>query len=233
MNRIVNGKQPEQGAKYDKTYVQKLKAYVPIEDIIQKDIPLHKIGKNMFGQCVFCGGRKSFSISIEKQFAHCFQCGKSMDVIGYIMAMKEVDFSDALLELKQYINQNHPQSLKKLMRAHACTNEMKAGVNPYHFSSAELEECLDSAETREVMSELHNMLGGMIEDYYFLTSEKIIQTERVSTAISLLKKMAAMSGKVNEESAEKLKNLCKYLIYVCDELKANDYHIGGLVLDLS
>ena len=49
---------------------------------------LEKIGRNLFGKCPFCGGKKSFCISLDKQFAHCFQCNISMDVIKCLTKMK-------------------------------------------------------------------------------------------------------------------------------------------------
>lgn len=226
-------KKIKRSAKYDESYIQKLKANILIEDVIKKDVNLEKIGKNLFGKCPFCGGKKSFCVSLDKQFAHCFQCNISMDVIGYLMKVKGLSFLDSIIELKRYINVNNIASLKKIRRAYLCTGALKDGDNPYNIVSVELIEYLKKSEIREVMASIHGILGKMIEDYSILTMDIECLPEEINYYIGILNNLFYFMDRVNEKSAEKLKNLCTYLIYICDEIKLNNYNIGGLVLDLS
>ena len=63
-NRKVNEK-VKRSAKYDESYIQKLKANILIEYVIKKDMDLEKIGRNLFGKCPFFFFFKSFCISLN------------------------------------------------------------------------------------------------------------------------------------------------------------------------
>ena len=233
MRTRKSNKKFKRRAKYDESYIQRLKSNVLIEDIIKKDLTLEKIGKHIIGKCPLCNGNKSFCVSLEKQFVYCFQCNVSLDVISYLMKTKGLSFLNAIIEIKRYINVNNIKSLKKIRRAYLCTGEMKDGLNPYNLTSENLVECLNKPKTKEVMSDFHDILGEIIKDYSVLTMNKEIESQKISIYISVFNEISSIVKDLKEESAKKLKNLCMYLIYICNEIKSNNYNIGGLVLDLS
>lgn len=75
-------KKKEIKKQYTKEILQKLKANVKLEEVVEKDFFLEKFGKNYFTACPFCGAKKALSISIQKQFGHCFSCNESFDVFS-------------------------------------------------------------------------------------------------------------------------------------------------------
>ena len=89
--------------KYTKEILQKLKANVKLEEIIEKDFSLEKFGKNYFAACPFCGAKKALSISPQKQFAYCFSCNESFDVFGYFQKTKGLSFGQSVVEVKKQI----------------------------------------------------------------------------------------------------------------------------------
>ncbi len=56
-----------------------------------------KSGNNMFGLCPFHSEKTpSFSVSLDKQFYHCFGCGKGGGVINFIMEAEKLSYQDAV-----------------------------------------------------------------------------------------------------------------------------------------
>ena len=68
----MNNSNPKK--QYSKEKLQQLKTNVKLEEVVEKDFFLEKFGKNYFTACPFCGAKKALSISIQKQFGHCFSC---------------------------------------------------------------------------------------------------------------------------------------------------------------
>lgn len=64
-----------------KEKINELKQSVNIVDIIGESVALTKAGRNYIGLCPFHGEKTpSFNVVEDKQFYHCFGCGKSGDV---------------------------------------------------------------------------------------------------------------------------------------------------------
>lgn len=88
---------------------------VDIEQLISEYVPLKRAGTNVKGLCPFHNEKTpSFVVSKEKQIYHCFGCGASGNAIGFVMAIENMDFLDAIefladkarLDLNQYLDQN-------------------------------------------------------------------------------------------------------------------------------
>jgi DNA primase len=88
---------------------------VDLEDLISGYVTLKRAGSNIKGLCPFHNEKTpSFVVSKEKQFYHCFGCGASGNAIGFIMAIENLDFLDAIefladrsrLDLDQYMEQH-------------------------------------------------------------------------------------------------------------------------------
>ena len=63
-------------------------------------VELKKAGGNYVGLCPFHGEKSpSFSVSAPKQFFHCFGCGKSGDVIQFLMEHDGMTFHEAVKDL--------------------------------------------------------------------------------------------------------------------------------------
>ena len=81
----------------DKEIISDIKNSVNIIEIIGEVVALTKAGRNYLGLCPFHGEKTpSFNVVEEKQFYHCFGCGKSGDVFKFIEDYRGVSFMDAV-----------------------------------------------------------------------------------------------------------------------------------------
>lgn len=94
---------------------------IDLEQLISDYVPLKRAGTNVKGLCPFHNEKTpSFVVSKEKQFYHCFGCGASGNAIGFIMAIENLDFLDAIekladranLDLDQYLDTSNQQQKK-------------------------------------------------------------------------------------------------------------------------
>ena len=84
---------------YD-NFTEELKAQLNIVDIIGREVKLKKSGSNYMGLCPFHSEKTpSFSVNESKQFYHCFGCGKSGDVIGFVQEYYKLPFMEAVEKL--------------------------------------------------------------------------------------------------------------------------------------
>ncbi|MBG9366736.1 DNA primase [Streptococcus sp. NLN64] len=83
--------------------IQDLKSRVNIVDVIGDYLPLTKAGRNYLGLCPFHGEKTpSFNVNQEKQFYHCFGCGKSGDVYRFIEEIDGIPFMEAVAKVAQF-----------------------------------------------------------------------------------------------------------------------------------
>lgn len=81
----------------DKEMISEIKNSVNIVDVIGETVALTKAGRNFLGLCPFHGEKTpSFNVVEDKQFYHCFGCGKSGDVFKFIEDYRGVSFMDAV-----------------------------------------------------------------------------------------------------------------------------------------
>ena len=84
---------------YD-NFTDDLKAQLNIVDVIGREVTLKKSGSNYMGLCPFHSEKTpSFSVNEGKQFYHCFGCGKSGDVIGFVQEYYKLPFMEAVEKL--------------------------------------------------------------------------------------------------------------------------------------
>lgn len=78
-----------------------IKEQVAIEDVIGQALQLKKNGREFVALCPFHNERTpSFTVSVDKQFYHCFGCGSHGDVIAFVMNYENLDFKAALDQLE-------------------------------------------------------------------------------------------------------------------------------------
>ena len=79
----------------DKETISEIKNSVNIVDVIGETVALTKAGRNFLGLCPFHGEKTpSFNVVEDKQFYHCFGCGKSGDVFKFIEDYRGVSFME-------------------------------------------------------------------------------------------------------------------------------------------
>ncbi len=68
-----------------------------ILEVISEFVPLKRAGRGYMGVCPFHNDKgPSMSVSQEKQLYHCFGCGASGNIVGFIMKIRNLDYIDAI-----------------------------------------------------------------------------------------------------------------------------------------
>ena len=82
---------------YPDSLVDEVRTRNDIVDVISGYVRLQKKGSNHFGLCPFHNEKSaSFSVNQQRQMYHCFGCGKSGNVITFIMEYENYTFQEAL-----------------------------------------------------------------------------------------------------------------------------------------
>lgn len=85
-----------------KEKIADIKAGVNIVDVISEVTPLVKQGRQFLGLCPFHKEKTpSFNVLEDKQFYHCFGCGKSGDVFKFLEDYHQMSFAEAAYTLAE------------------------------------------------------------------------------------------------------------------------------------
>ncbi|NQN50204.1 DNA primase [Streptococcus suis] len=85
-----------------KDKITEIKQALNIVDVIGETIALTKAGRNYIGLCPFHGEKTpSFNVVEDKQFYHCFGCGKSGDVFKFVEEIRGIPFAEAVSALAE------------------------------------------------------------------------------------------------------------------------------------
>lgn len=85
--------------------IDTIRSSVDIVDVIGQDIELTKRGANYLGLCPFHNEKTpSFTVNSERQFFHCFGCGKSGNVFNYLMQTDNIEFLSAVKKVAEIGN---------------------------------------------------------------------------------------------------------------------------------
>ncbi len=80
----------------DKETIAQIKQETNIVDVIGEVVALSKAGHNHLGLCPFHKEKTpSFNVIEDKQFYHCFGCGKSGDVFKFLEDYRQIPFKEA------------------------------------------------------------------------------------------------------------------------------------------
>ncbi len=80
--------------------IEEIRSRADILEVVSEFVPLKKAGKNYKGLCPFHSEKTpSFNVSQEKQFFHCFGCGKGGSVFNFLMEIEDIPFVDAVRKL--------------------------------------------------------------------------------------------------------------------------------------
>ncbi len=90
-------------------FIESLLDRIDIHDVVGARVQLKKAGKDYSGLCPFhAENTPSFTVSQQKQFYHCFGCGKNGSAIGFLMEYEGLDFIDAIKDLAQLAGMQVP-----------------------------------------------------------------------------------------------------------------------------
>lgn len=97
----------------DSKFLEQLKSGVDITRFIDGMVPLKKRGSNYFACCPFHDEQSpSFSVSVSKQFYHCFGCKASGDVFEFTRHYLGVSFQESVTRVAQYAGVAMPEDGK-------------------------------------------------------------------------------------------------------------------------
>ncbi|AND79143.1 DNA primase [Streptococcus pantholopis] len=81
----------------DKDKITEIKNSVNIVDVIGEVVSLSKAGRNYLGLCPFHKEKTpSFNVIEDRQFFHCFGCGKSGDVFKFLEEYRQISFLESV-----------------------------------------------------------------------------------------------------------------------------------------
>ncbi len=99
-------------------FIDDLLARTDIVELVESRVPLKKAGKNYQACCPFHSEKSpSFTVSLDKQFYHCFGCGAHGNAISFVMEYERLDFIDAIEELASQLNIEVPREQQNLTPA--------------------------------------------------------------------------------------------------------------------
>lgn len=80
--------------------IEKIRTQTDIIDLVSSYIKLERRGRNYVGLCPFHDEKTpSFSVSPDKQIAHCFGCKKGGNVFQFLMEIENISFTEAAKKL--------------------------------------------------------------------------------------------------------------------------------------
>ncbi|MBC7787320.1 MAG: DNA primase [Methylophilaceae bacterium] len=92
------------------TFIQDLLNRIDIVNVIDKSVPLKKVGANYAACCPFHNEKSpSFTVSATKQFYHCFGCGAHGTAVGFLMEYHGLSFVEGIQELAKMAGMIVPQ----------------------------------------------------------------------------------------------------------------------------
>ena len=79
------------------SFIDDLPNQIDIVELINKRLPLKKMGSDYRAPCPFHGGKnRNFSVSPSKQFYHCFKCGESGGAISFVQKFDHLGFVETI-----------------------------------------------------------------------------------------------------------------------------------------
>lgn len=81
----------------DKALIEDIKQSTNIVDVIGEVVSLSRSGRNYLGLCPFHKEKTpSFNVIEDRQFYHCFGCGKSGDVFKFLEEYRQISFQESV-----------------------------------------------------------------------------------------------------------------------------------------
>ena len=80
--------------------ISEIRERTNLVELVGEYVTLRRAGANFKGVCPFhADADPSFNVSEGRQFFHCFGCGASGDVFGFLMRIEGLDFTEAAIRL--------------------------------------------------------------------------------------------------------------------------------------
>ncbi|MBI2037676.1 MAG: DNA primase [Candidatus Magasanikbacteria bacterium] len=164
------------------TDTQAIKDRLDIVQIIGEYVRLKKAGINWKANCPFHNEKSpSFMVQPEKQFWHCFGCGKGGDIFSFIQEMEGLDFPEALKILANRAGvklDSYASEVNKSQKNRIIEINTKAAYFFQHFLSEMpvAQGARDYLQRRQLKSEtMSDWQVGFIPDQWDLLTKYLLQ----------------------------------------------------------
>ncbi|MFU2164202.1 DNA primase [Streptococcus pluranimalium] len=163
----------------DKASIAQIKQETNIVDVIGEVVALSKAGQNHLGLCPFHKEKTpSFNVIEDKQFYHCFGCGKSGDVFKFLEEYRQIPFKEAAAVLAERLGMaievttnNHQKSTHphdKLFQINADANTFfQAVLMTTKQGEAARQYLYDRGLTDELIKHFNIGLSPEESDYFY------------------------------------------------------------------
>ncbi len=148
------------------SFIQELLGRIDIVDVVERYVPLRKMGANYSACCPFHTEKSpSFTVSPSKQFYHCFGCGAHGSAISFLMQHAGIGFIDAVEELAGSIGLTVPQEesrkFAQAKRAEVAplTELMASAARFYQQQLKSSPEAIDYLKQRGLTGEIAKQYG--------------------------------------------------------------------------
>lgn len=151
----------------DKEIISQVKNSVNIVDVIGEVVSLNKAGRHYLGLCPFHKEKTpSFNVIEDKQFFHCFGCGKSGDVFKFIEEYRQVNFLESFKIVSEKANirleLDLPKENPSRQNPHQILLDMHEAANKFYH--AVLKTTKEGQRAREYL--LQRGLSDDLIDYF-------------------------------------------------------------------
>ncbi|EYE88131.1 DNA primase [Fervidicella metallireducens AeB] len=203
-----------------------------IVEIISEFVSLKQSGRNFMGICPFHGDKgPSLSVSREKQLFHCFGCGASGNVIGFLMKIRNIDFLDALKILAERSGVKIEYDLKdpKALKEETIKDKIyQINIEAARFFFANLKnnkKALAYLKNREINEKTIKKFGLGYSEPDWNALQKYMKSKGYSD--DLLFKAGLLSKK-NENYYDKFRDRLMFPVF---DIKGRVIGFGGRVFD--
>ena len=191
--------------RFPERWLDELKSKVDIVSVLGKFMYLQRKGNKYWACCPFHNEKTaSFCINADEQYYHCFGCGKSGNVISFLMENKRMEYAEAIEYLAKEYNMEIPESDDSAYRERKIQKEKLYAANKaaarYFYSNLskpEAKEVIEYMDTRNISKDIRITFGlGYSVDGYGLLKELTKQGHSKETLIT--------AGLVNEDGYDPL-----------------------------
>jgi DNA primase len=94
-----------------KSFIEELKARLPVSQVVGKRVALKRTGREYLGLSPFSKEKTpSFTVNDEKGFYHCFSSGKHGDIFSFLMETENLSFAEAIEHLASEAGMTVPRA---------------------------------------------------------------------------------------------------------------------------
>ena len=213
---------------FPEKWLDELKSKADIVTILGKFMYLQRKGNKYWACCPFHNEKTaSFVVNADDQYYHCFGCGKSGNIITFLMEHERMTYPESIEYLAKELNMEIPESddpeyKERRVRQDKLYAVMKAAARHYYqnLKNPEAKDAIEYMNRRNINPDIRVSFGmGYSLDGYSLV--------RALSAQGFSRDTMVLAGLVNEDGYDPL---AKRLIVPIINAKGQVIGFGGRTL---